>query len=446
MSPMPTERWARVLGAAAVDSEEVGARHEIPDAIGRLVARTGADPEMLARAADEALRVGHAVGDGAFAVASGAGVCLVVTRAPQAALGERAIAHEMANALTSIAGWARLVREASDGARRARLSALDAAVADALETARAVLDGRLGAPSELDLGDVARRVASGLEPLAHAAGVRLEVDAPLSVRLERSPVAVRAIVQNLLKNAIEASPRGGSVVIKVDRARRAARVAVLDRGPGLGGPRRQGGHGVGLGVVERMAGEMRAVVRFAPRAGGGTEAMVTFRSDSAQLPAADRARRPTPRVVRAAVPTPRGTPSIVAVKRSGERVRRKRVLVVEDEPSLSEMIRSALLMIDAEVTCVATAGDVALLDTALRFDVALVDLRLENGDPESGLDVLALIVRRALAARVVLTSGAPPEALPHGVDALLPKPFDLDGLLSAIVPALELEHRARTRA
>ena len=67
------------------------------------------------------------------------------------------------------------------------------------------------------------------------------------------------------------------------------------------------------------------------------------------------------------------------------------------------------------------------------------------GDPGTGLSALANLLRRGLARRVVLTSGAPPERLPHGVDYVLPKPFDLDALLQALLPARAFKAAARAR-
>ena len=417
----------------------------MPDAIRRLVGRTGADPEALASAAAEASVKGHGLSGGVAAVASGRGVLLLVMRPSEGGVGERGLAHEMANALTAISGWARLVREAPDGARRARVAALEVAIADALETAGAFLAGPAAPVREHDLAQLVRRTATGMEPYAHDRGVRIELDASGSFTVERAAVAVRSIVQNLLKNAIEASPRGASVEVVLERSRRGLRVGVLDRGPGLGGPRRADGHGLGLGLVERLAKENGAVVRWQPRAGGGTEAWLQFRNESSQLPATGgRARSATPaRPLRARSATPAPRPS-APVKRSGERMRRRHILLVEDEPALAEMVRSALAMIDAEVTSVASSAELLELGDGLRFEVALVDLRLEHGDPGTGLAVLSQIIERNLAARVVLTSGAPPEALPDGVDMILPKPFDLDGLLAALSPASPAALRTRS--
>lgn len=451
------ERWAQLLGAALVDAEEAPSTHEVPAAIARIAARTGADPEALASAAATALTHGHASAGTVGAVVSGDGVLIFVTRAHAAGLGERALAHEMSNALTAIAGWARLVREAPAAALAARLSALDVAVADALETANALLERRAVERRSIDLSDLCRRIGSGLEPYAQARGVTLGYDAPERAVCQRPVVPLRAIVQNLLKNAIEASPRGARVELKIDRARRGLRVTVLDRGPGLGGPRRPGGHGVGLGVVSRLATEIGATVRFVDREGGGTEACVQLGGSSARIQAVTSSSS-SPGVLGSAfgsLPAHEGraadagepmVPRVsasMAVKRSGERARRRRILLVEDEPALAEMMRAALAMIDAEVTCVASGPELEGIDPDARFDAALVDLRLERGDPGTGLAALSHIVERRLATRVVLTSGAPPETLPDGVDVLLPKPFDLDGLLCALAPSRFESARAR---
>jgi heavy metal sensor kinase len=84
----------------------------------------------------------------------------------------------------------------------------------------------------VDLADLARGAAGALGALAAARGV--------TVSCEADPAAVsgdgdrlRHAIRNLLENAIEFSPAGGEVVVKVWRHGDAAGVTVTDEGPGV---------------------------------------------------------------------------------------------------------------------------------------------------------------------------------------------------------------------
>jgi DNA-binding response OmpR family regulator len=107
-----------------------------------------------------------------------------------------------------------------------------------------------------------------------------------------------------------------------------------------------------------------------------------------------------------------------------------RVLVVDDDASLREMIAAALAMRGAEV--VAVGSPEAALAERGPFALAIVDLRL----PELTGDALAARLRAAgTAQRVLLITGMePPEHYaPGGVpDAVLRKPFELEELFEQL--------------
>ena len=79
-------------------------------------------------------------------------------------------------------------------------------------------------------------VQAAYEPLAAAAesrqvNVRIDVDEGFELPLDRSPM--ERVFQNLIGNAIEAMPKGGSVVVHADRAASEVLVSVEDNGPGI---------------------------------------------------------------------------------------------------------------------------------------------------------------------------------------------------------------------
>ncbi len=122
-------------------------------------------------------------------------------------------------------------------------------------------------------------------------------------------------------------------------------------------------------------------------------------------------------------------------------VARLRVLMVEDQDDLRELIGSALRDYGVAVT---TAADgvaaQALIESDEEFDVVFTDVRMPNG--VCGVALAESIRETRPHARVILTSGFAPAQLPQlppGV-AFLPKPYRLKQLfaiLSAVAAAEE---------
>ncbi len=188
-----------------------------------------------------------------------------------AAVGEMSasVAHELLNPLMVILA-----------------STAEPVVRAEAEHARRVVEGLLGfarpgeeAPAPVCLSAVAQRVADRFGPLADAAGVRLQVVGDAAPVLA-SPSAARQILDNLVRNAVEASPVGTFVEVVVEEGR----VLVLDRGAGIPPAVRQRlyepfvtgrsqGTGLGLAVAARIARAQGGELLHEERPGGGTIAV-----------------------------------------------------------------------------------------------------------------------------------------------------------------------------
>jgi two-component system, NtrC family, sensor kinase len=142
-------------------------------------------------------------------------------------------------------------------------------------------------PQKTDLKAVLANAAESVETTFAGRTLTLELDgddgAPAYVIGDGREL--EQIFVNLLTNARDASPEGGEVVCRLERAGESLRVTVADRGVGVAGApdkvfqpfyttKKSGGTGLGLAIsrdiVRRHGGEIALV----PRDGGGTEARV----------------------------------------------------------------------------------------------------------------------------------------------------------------------------
>ncbi len=111
-----------------------------------------------------------------------------------------------------------------------------------------------------------------------------------------------------------------------------------------------------------------------------------------------------------------------------------RILVVEDDPILSDGLKAGLGLGGATVDCVATCADAEAALATSAFSAIVLDLMLPDG---SGLDVLRGLRRRKDRTPVVLLTALDAVAdriagLDGGADDYLGKPFDLDELSARI--------------
>jgi signal transduction histidine kinase len=218
------------------------------------------------------------------------------------------VAHEVRNPLFAIsAGIETLAHEPHLPATatpvvqllREPVARLGALMQDLLEYARPSVRERQPAPLE----QAAAAAIRECEPLARAQDVRLlsrwpEGLAPVSMDLDRMIQAL----QNVVQNAIQHSPRGGTVELELEGGPSEGGTwlvcAIRDTGPGFPEEvlhrafeplftRRPGGTGLGLCIARNVVEEHGGRIGIRNLAAGG--ACVTIR-----LPAAETTAGPTP--------------------------------------------------------------------------------------------------------------------------------------------------------
>ncbi|HEY6808054.1 MAG TPA: PAS domain S-box protein [Gemmatimonadales bacterium] len=205
------------------------------------------------------------------------------------------VAHEVRNPLFAISATVdafearfgvNAAYERYTGTLRQEVNRLSALMGELLE---------YGKPPGLDLtvapiDGAVRRAAAGCAAVAEKSDVTVRVDLPPAmppVRLDAS--RMQQVFQNLILNAVQHSPRGGTVRVDgrvaAEREPAAVEIAVRDDGPGFRAEdlphiyepfftRRRGGTGLGLSIVQRIVEQHGGEVSAANRAEGGAVTVV----------------------------------------------------------------------------------------------------------------------------------------------------------------------------
>lgn len=164
------------------------------------------------------------------------------------------VAHEIKNPLASVRGLVELTAEASEGRERTRLDVvlreverIETILGDYLSFSKPLAEVAL-APTDLRV--VCDALAATLDGRARRAGIFLRVVG--AGRALADPARLHEALLNLVSNAIEATPHGGSVSLAID----GATILIRDTGPGIEDLARIGtpgyttkAKGTGLGIA-----------------------------------------------------------------------------------------------------------------------------------------------------------------------------------------------------
>ena len=200
--------------------------------------------------------------------------------------------HELRNALAAVHGWAEMMVRKKDPATvpKAAFEVLDSAqqavglINDLLDLSRLDEDRLRPIIRATEPGSMARRAIARSTPTAEARRVLLQVDMePDLPSCETDANRVEQILLNLLGNAIQHTPEGSTVRIRVTARQPVVIYTVEDEGPGIeesevekifdiyvtkaAGESRS--MGLGLPLSRRLARLLGGELRAAHKAGGG---------------------------------------------------------------------------------------------------------------------------------------------------------------------------------
>ncbi|MDP8999763.1 MAG: ATP-binding protein [Myxococcota bacterium] len=215
-----------------------------------------------------------------------------------------ALAHEIRNPLGSITGSIEMLRESP------ALTGEDKLLCDIVQREARRLNDLVGDMIDLskpraptaeatDVARLAREVVALAANAARGSDVAVRYEGPLQEpALARCDGAqIRQVLWNLVRNAIQASGAGSTVIVRVELQDREVMLAVDDQGPGIPeGARerifddffttRTHGAGIGLAVVRRIVEDhtpMGARLSLGQAVGGGASFRLTLSRDVAGL-------------------------------------------------------------------------------------------------------------------------------------------------------------------
>ena len=299
-----TRLWIRTLGLAYFAAVAVGA-YLVVTLFSRPIRRLTAYAQAVAR------------GERAVPPRGGSGEAATLARAFEEmrdALENRAyvenyvqtVTHEMKSPVAAIRGAAELLHEDMPAERREKFVANIQAEARRLQNiidrllALSALESRkkLDHPEVIALADLAHAVCAQLQPAAEARGLTFDLACDGQPEVLGESFLLESALHNLLQNAIDFSPAGGAIRIRVAAEAQTATITVEDAGPGIpdyalprlferfyslarpGGGRKSSGlglcfvreaaalHGGGIEVENRAATPgTRALLRLPLRAG-----------------------------------------------------------------------------------------------------------------------------------------------------------------------------------
>ena len=211
------------------------------------------------------------------------------------------IAHEINNPLEAVTNLLYLARaEGSLDSSRMLIDMADRELQRVSHITRQTLGfyREATSPVRFDLADVLKSVIDVFQGKLGSRAVSAMVEAKGPVPMYGVPGELRQVFANLLSNAIDASPAGSGITIRIKQTENWAQVTIADRGAGIPRQAREQifepffttkkdvGTGLGLWVSRQIVANHGGEIRFRSGEGKGTVFVVYLSKQAAKLTAA----------------------------------------------------------------------------------------------------------------------------------------------------------------
>lgn len=329
------------------------------------------------------------------------------------------LSHELRTPLNAMFGWVqllRLQRLKDDDYRRAtetierNAKSLAQIIEDLLDVSR-IVTGKLALNMHpVELIPVIEAALSTVRPAAQTKAIEIECKLdPKAGAILGDAMRLQQIIWNLLSNAVKFTPQGGRVEIQL--VRRGAKVALMVSDTGIGicpeflpyvfdrfrqadssSTRQQGGLGLGLAIVRHLVELQGGTVQAESL---GKEQGATF---TIQFP-----------LLAIRTPPKDGEPESATNKTSGI-LNGVKVLVVDDQSDVREIMELLLEEYDAQVKTAGSVEDAIAAFAAFQPDVLISDISMPIQD---GYDLIRQI--RAMVAEQAGKIPALSQAMPKAI-------------------------------
>jgi len=354
------------------------------------------------------------------------------------ALGEMAsgVAHDFNNLLTIILGHMELIKTPnSPNFERSRRAIIQAAQ-DGAHTVRRIREFVRTQPEQhttpVDLPELGDDVLYLTRPRWHAAMLKKGITIHVQSDLRKVPLVLgsaaelREVVTNLILNAVDAMPDGGTLSLTTGVAGNQVWLEVGDTGQGIAPEVRerifepfyttkaQRGTGLGLAVSRSIARrhEGDLTVESAPGAGSRFRLMLPLH-EQAEPPHEDQVVGPN------------------------APLEPMRILLVEDDQAVRETMQQLFVLDGHAITAAASGAEALEVFQPGAYDLICSDLGMPG---MNGWELIALLRAQEPGLATILLSGwgaqiDMEEAHAKGVDYVVPKPIDMDALNTALADA-----------
>ena len=359
------------------------------------------------------------------------------------------LSHELRTPLNAILGWTRLMKISSFDRERynqaietiernARLQ--NNLIEDLLDVSR-IISGKMRIEAEkIDFVSAARSSLETVRPLAAAKNIALEFDtAENTLPINGDAARLQQIIVNLINNSVKFTPENGSVIVRLLKKRKMARLEIIDTGIGISRDflphifdrfrqadsttqRHHNGLGLGLTIVRHLT-QMHDGEVYAASDGEGKGAVFAVE-----------------------IPLIKENEAVefFEIKKTFDKqeqfkdvLRGMKILLVDDDGDGLYPVKLFLENHGAALVCAGSAGEGLKKFAETKFDLILSDIGMPEMDGYRLIEKVRSAKNNSKVPAIALTAYASAEdrrrALTAGFQAHLSKPMDFDELLQIII-------------